>query len=83
MGINLPAGAPVIPSSVTFDSNDAETFSASASVTIFDNMGNPKSATIFYIKTQNPAGADQTYKYDTKMFVDGSEITPELTRASD
>ena len=83
MGINLPAGAPVIPSSVTFDSTDAETFSASASVTIFDNMGNPKSATIFYIKTQDPGGADQTYKYDTKMFVDGSEIKPELTRASD
>ena len=83
MGINLPAGAPVIPSSVTFDSTDAETFSASASVTIFDNMGNPKSATIFYIKTQDPSGADQTYKYDTKMFVDGAEIKPELTRASD
>jgi flagellar hook protein FlgE len=83
MGINLPAGAPVIPSSVTFDSNDAETFSASASVTIFDNMGNPKSATIFYIKTQDPTGSDQTFKYDTKMFVDGAEIKPELTRASD
>jgi flagellar hook protein FlgE len=82
MGINLPAGAPVIPSSVTFDSADAETFSASASVTIFDNMGNPKSATIFYIKTQDPGGTDQTYKYDTKMFVDGAEIKPDLTRAS-
>ena len=82
MGINLPAGAPVIPSSVTFDSTDPETFSASSSVTIFDNMGNPKSATIFYIKTQDPSGSDQTYKYDTKMFVDGAEIKPELTRAS-
>lgn len=83
MGINLPAGAPVIPSNVTFDVNDPETFSASSSVTIFDNMGNPKSATIFYIKTQDPSGGDQTYKYDTKMFVDGAEIKPELTRASD
>ena len=83
MGINLPADAPVIPSSVTFDVNDPETFSASAAVTIFDNMGNPKSATIFYIKTQNPDGADQTFKFDTKMFVDGEEIKPELTRATD
>ena len=82
-GVNLPAGAPVIPSNVTFDANDPETFSASSAVTIFDNMGNPKSATIFYIKTQNPAGSDQTYKYDTKMFVDGAEIIPELTRATD
>jgi flagellar hook protein FlgE len=82
-GINLPAGAPVIASNVEFDSNDPETFSASSAVTIFDNMGNPKSATIFYIKTQNPAGSDQTYKYDTKMFVDGAEIIPQLTRATD
>ena len=83
MGINLPAGAPVIAGNVTFDANDPETFSASSAVTIFDNMGNPKSATIFYIKTQNPAGSDQTYKYDTRMFVDGAEIIPELTRATD
>ena len=75
-------GAPVIVN-VTFDANDPETFSASSAVTIFDNMGNPKSATIFYIKTQNPAGSDQTYKYDTKMFVDGVEIIPELMRATD
>ena len=83
MGINLPADAAVIPPSVTFDVNDASTFSASSSVTIFDNMGNPKSATIFYIKTQDPSNDDPTFKYDTRMFVDGEEITPELTRATD
>ena len=83
MGINLPADAAVIPSSVTFDVNDASTFSASSSVTIFDNMGNPKSATIYYIKTQDPSNDDPTFKYDTRMFVDGEEITPELTRATD
>ena len=26
---------------------------------------------------------DQTFKYSTKMFVDGVEILPELTRATD
>ena len=83
MGVNLPADAPIIPASVTFDVNDPKTFSASSSVTIFDNMGNPKSATIFYIKTQDPSNDDATFKYDTKMFVDGEEILPELTRATD
>ena len=34
MGVNLPADAPVIPSSVTFDVNDPKTFSASSSVTM-------------------------------------------------
>lgn len=83
MGVNLPADAEVIASDIDFDPNDAATYSSSSSVTIFDNGGNPKSATVFYIKTQNPSASDQTFKYDTKMFVDGVEITPELTRATD
>lgn len=83
MGVNLPADAEVIAADVEFDPNDATTYSSSSSVTIFDNGGNPKSATVFYIKTQNPSASDQTFKYDTKMFVDGVEITPELTRATD
>ena len=83
MGVNLPADAAVIPSNVTFDANNAETYSASSSVTIFDNMGNPKSATVYYIKTQNPSSDDATFKFDTKMFVDGEEIKPTLTRATD
>ena len=83
MGINLPADAAVIDPSVDFDVNDATTYSASSSVTVFDNMGNPKSATIFYIKTKNPSLEDATFKYDTKMFVDGEEILPVLGRATD
>ncbi|MDA9673707.1 flagellar hook-basal body complex protein [Paracoccaceae bacterium] len=82
-GVNLPSDAPVIAADVAFDANDAKTYSASSSVTIFDNGGNPKSATVFYIKSQNPVAADQTFKYSTKMFVDGVEIKPELTRATD
>ena len=83
MGVNLPADAEVIASDIDFDPNDATTYSSSSSVTIFDNGGNPKSATVFYIKTQNPSASDQSFKYDTKMFVDGVEITPELTRSTD
>jgi len=83
MGVNLPSDAEVIGTDIEFDPNDAKTYSASSSVTVFDNGGNPKSATVFYIKTQNPIGTDQTFKYDTKMFVDGVEITPELTRSTD
>ena len=82
-GVNLPSDAPVIAANVAFDANDAKTYSASSSVTIFDNGGNPKSATIFYIKSQNPTNEDQTFKYSTKMFVDGVEILPQLTRATD
>ena len=83
MSVNLPSDAKIIPADVIFDQNDADTYSASSSVTIFDNGGNPKSATVFYIKTQNPIAGDETYKYDTKMFVDGVELKPTLTRATD
>ena len=83
MSVNLPSDAKIIPADVIFDQNDADTYSASSSVTIFDNGGNPKSATVFYIKTQNPSAGDETYKYDTKMFVDGVELKPTLTRATD
>jgi len=83
MGVNLPSDAEIIAADVEFDPNDAKTYSASSSVTIFDNGGNPKSATVFYIKTQDPTATNPTYKYDTKMFVDGTEIFPTLTRATD
>ena len=82
-GVNLPSDAPVIAANVAFDANDAKTYSASSSVTIFDNGGNPKSATVFYIKSQDPTDGDPTFKYSTKMFVDGVEILPQLTRATD
>jgi len=83
MGINLPADSEVIDPSVVFDSNDPTTYSASSSVTIFDAGGNPKSATVYYIKTQNADANNSTFKYDTKMFVDGVELAPSLTRATD
>ena len=35
------------------------------------------------MKTQNSTDADPTFKYDTKLIVDGLEITPKLTRAVD
>lgn len=82
VGVNLPASAKVISKGVEFDQNDPETYSSSSSVTIFDSAGNPKSATVFYIKTQDPLAGDQTYKYDTKMFVDGVELKPDLARAT-
>jgi flagellar hook protein FlgE len=85
MGVNLSGSTPVIPQGTIFDSEDPDTFTSTSAVTIFDNSGNPQSATVFYIKRQNPSdvAGDPTFKYDTKLFVDGLEITPTLTRAVD
>ena len=83
MGVNLSSEGPVISSDTLFDSSDPDTYSATSAVTIFDNAGNPQSATVFYIKTQDPTVDDPSFKYDTKLFVDGLAITPSLTRAVD
>jgi len=83
MGVNLSSDSPVIAAGTIFDPDDPDTYSATSAVTIFDNAGNPQSATVFYIKTQDPTVNDPTFKYDTKLFVDGMAITPTLTRAVD
>ena len=83
MGVNLSSDSPVIAAGTIFDPDDPDTYSATSAVTIFDNAGNPQSATVFYIKTQDPTVDDPSFKYDTKLFVDGLPITPTLTRAVD
>ena len=83
MAVNLTSSTPALPAGNIFDADDAETYSATSSVTIFDSAGNPQSATVYYLKTQNTTDADPTFKYDTKLIVDGLEITPKLTRAVD
>ena len=83
MGVNLNAKEPVLPADNIFDVEDPDTYTSAAAVTIFDKLGNPQSATVYYLKTQDQTNADPTFKYDTKLFVDGVEITPTLTRASD
>ena len=82
IGVNLDASAEVIAAGTVFDATDPTTYSASSSVTIFDSAGNPKSATVYYIKTQGPDSNNLTYKYDTKVIVDGAELLPDLTRAT-
>ena len=81
MGVNLPSETAIIAADVVFDAEDPDTYSATSAVTIFDRGGIPQSATVYYIKTQDPSIADPTFKYDTKLFVDGLAITPTLTRA--
>ena len=81
MAVNLSANTPVLPADNIFDVTDSETYSATSSVTIFDSAGNPQSASVYYLKTQSATDADPTFKYDTKLIVDGLEITPKLTRA--
>ena len=58
LGVNVPADAPVITTQeqfadgYSFNPDDASTYTNSTSITIFDDLGNPTIATIYFIKTQ-------------------------------
>jgi flagellar hook protein FlgE len=83
MGVNLSSSDKVLPAENIFSTTDPETYSSTSAVTIFDSAGNPQSATVYYLKTQQATDLEPNFKYDTKVFVDGVEIKPNLTRAVD
>ncbi|MDA0186161.1 MAG: flagellar hook-basal body complex protein [Proteobacteria bacterium] len=89
LGVNVPADAAVIPNlpefsdGYTFNSNDPSTYTNSTSITIFDDLGNPTIATIYFIKTQTASAEDPTNKYDTRLVINGTVIQPDLVSAVD
>ncbi|MDB2521452.1 flagellar hook-basal body complex protein [Planktomarina temperata] len=89
LGVNVPADAPVVTQlsqfedGYNFDANDPNTYTNSTSITIFDDLGNPTIATIYFIKTQNASGDDPTNKYDTRLVINDTIIEPDLVKAVD
>ena len=89
LGVNVPADAAVIPNlpqfadGYSFDPDDPTTYTNSTSITIFDDLGNPTIATIYFIKTQNASAEDPTNKYDTRLVINGTVINPDLVSAVD
>ena len=89
LGVNVPADAAVITQldefsdGYSFDPNDSNSYTNSTSITIFDDLGNPTIATIYFIKTQNASGDDPTNKYDTRLVINDTIIEPDLVKAVD
>ena len=89
LGVNVPADAAVVTQleqfadGYTFDQNDSNSYTNSTSITIFDDLGNPTIATIYFIKTQNASGDDPTNKYDTRLVINDTIIEPDLVKAVD
>ncbi len=90
LGVNLPADAEIIPKQeqyksgaavYRFDRNDPNTFNRSTSITVFDSLGNPSIATIYYVKVSNATTEDPTNKWQTYIFVGDREIKPALLNA--
>ena len=84
LAINLPADAPVITDNPKFSDGyqfstaDPDSFTNSTSLTIFDDLGNPTIATVYFIKTQASTADDPTNKYDTRLVIDETVINPDL-----
>jgi flagellar hook protein FlgE len=89
LGVNVNAASDVVTDrpqfqdGYTFDPNDPETFSNSTSITIFDDLGNPTIATVYFIKTQAASADDPTNKYDTRLVINDTIIDPDLVSAVD
>jgi flagellar hook protein FlgE len=89
LGVNVNAASDVVTNRAqfqdgyTFDPNDPETFTNSTSITIFDDLGNPTIATVYFIKTQAASADDPTNKYDTRLVINDTIINPDLVSAVD
>jgi flagellar hook protein FlgE len=87
LAVNLPASADVITekeqfaNGYTFDQNDPESFTNSTSFTIFDDLGNPTIATVYFIKTQRATAEDPTNKFETRLVINNEVVAPDLVPA--
>ena len=89
LGLNLPADAEIIPQQTQydqdnpyeFDRNDTGTFNKSTSITVYDSLGNPHIATVYYVKTSSATEHDPTNKWDTKIYIGDEEMKPSLIPA--
>ena len=83
LAVNLPSDAVVIPAKpiytpanpYAFDRNDPSTFNNSTSETIYDSLGNPLAATVYYVKTAVPTVADPVHHWTAHVFVGDAELT--------
>ena len=85
LSVNLNSSSQVFENydNATFRQDDPSTYTASTSITIFDNLGKPVIATVYFIKTQVASGDNNTHKYQTVFVVDGNVIEPALSEALD
>ena len=91
LAVNLDSGSVVVPDQeefsggYVFDPNNPNSFTNSTSLTIFDDLGNPTIATVYFIKTQSSADAqgDGNNKFDTRLVINDTIIDPNLVPSVD
>jgi len=84
LSLNLPSDAEVIPSNpvytstnpYVFNPDDPTTYNKSTSTTVYDSLGNPMAAEIYYVRTSSSNSASTTNDWNVHVIVDGTELTP-------
>ena len=66
-GVNLPATA-AVPVTSTFSPDDASSYNKTTSLTVYDSLGTPHTASLYYAKTANPG------EWNLHVTVDGGEV---------
>ncbi|PZN93448.1 MAG: flagellar hook protein FlgE [Alphaproteobacteria bacterium] len=83
LSVNLPADAQIIPNKpiytplnpYVFNPEDPATFNNSTSTTVYDSLGNPLAANIYYVKTSVPTALDPFHRWTAHVVVNGNELT--------
>lgn len=81
--VNLPASAAIIPAKpiytasnlYAFDRNDAATYNNATSTTVYDALGNPLPATVYYVKTAAPTVASPVHQWTAYTYVGDTALT--------
>ena len=80
MVVNLPADAKVL--NTPFNRLDPTTFNQSSSLTVYDSLGNPSIATVYYVKTQTAGAEAPANKWQTYVYVGDTQFTPQIAKAT-
>jgi flagellar hook protein FlgE len=66
-GLNLPAGASP-PANAVFSPTDPASFNHTTSLTVYDSLGSPLVASLYFVKTANPN------EWNVHTYVDGNAV---------
>ena len=58
-----------------FDRYDTQSYNYSSATTVYDSVGNPQQATLYYVRTQAPGGSVTTSKWDAHLFIGDREAS--------
>lgn len=64
-----------VPPTGAFDPNDSTTYANMAPINVLNAEGNAVPAAVYFIRNQDPSGADPTTTYEMRMVVDGETMT--------